>query len=77
MDGLNLFAPNDAGLRRLIDLVETSSSNIRLSFGAQKCAKLTVKRGKPVSTGLTVTINDEICDLSYRETYRFSRGWWG
>jgi len=39
------------GLQRLIDLVGTFSSDIGMTFGIQKCAKLTIKRGKPVSTG--------------------------
>ena len=70
MDDLKLFAPNDAGLQRLIDLVEMFSTDIRMSFGIEKCAKLTVKRGKPVSVGLVVTLGDEIRELLY-ETYRY------
>ena len=62
IDDLKLFAPNDAGLQKLTDLVETFSLDIRMTFGIQKCTKLTVKRGKPVSTGPVVTINNEICD---------------
>ena len=45
MDDLKLFASNDAGLQRLIDLVKMFSTDIRMSFGIEKCAKLTIKRG--------------------------------
>ena len=55
------------GLQRLIDLVGTFSSDIGMSFGIQKCAKLTIKRGKLVSTGPVVTLSDEIQELSYGE----------
>jgi len=68
MDDLKLFASNDAGLQRLVDLVEMSSVDIRMSFGVEKCAKLSVKRGKPVSTGPVVTLGDEVRELSYDET---------
>ena len=47
------------------------SDDIGMSFGISKCAKLTVKRGKPVSTGPMLTIGDEISKLSYDETYRY------
>ena len=43
------------GLQRLIDLVETFSSDIGMTFGIQRCAKLTIKIDKPVSTGPVVT----------------------
>jgi len=49
MDDLKLFAPNDAGLQTSIDLVEMLSADIRMSFGIENCAKLSIKRGKPVS----------------------------
>ena len=71
MDDLKLFAPNDAGLQRLIDLVEMFSVDNRMSFGVEKCAKLSIKRGKPVSTGPVVTLGDEIRELSYDESYRY------
>ena len=35
MDDLKLLAPNDAGLQRLMDLVEMLSADIRMSFGIE------------------------------------------
>ena len=71
MDDLKLFAPNDVGLQRLIDPVETFSSDIGMTFEIQKCAKLTIKSGKPVSTGPVVTLSYEVHELSYGETYGY------
>lgn len=71
MDDIKLFAQNDAGLQKMVDLVRKFSDDIRMSFGISKCAKLTVKRGKPVSTGPILTIGDEIGELSCGETYRY------
>ena len=73
MDDLKLFTPNYAGLQRLTDLVKTFSADIRITFGIQKCAKLTVKIGEPVSTGPVVTINDEVHELSYGKNVPISR----
>ena len=39
-----------------------------MSFGIQKSAKLTIKRGKHVFTGPTVTVSDEILEWSCDET---------
>jgi len=42
-----------------------------MTFGIDKCAKLTVKCGKSMSTGPIITICDEIGELAYDETYRY------
>lgn len=71
IDDIKLFPQNDAGLQKMVDLVWRFSDDIRMSFGISKCTKLTVKWGKPVSTGPILTIGDEIGELSYGETYRY------
>ena len=71
MDDIKLFAQNDAGLQKMVDLVQMFSDDIKMSFGINKCAKLSVKRGKLVSTGPVLTIGDEISELAYGETYRY------
>ena len=68
---IKLFAQNYAGLQKMVDLVRKFSDDIRMSFGISKCAKLTVKRGKPVSTGPVLTIGNEISELAYDETYHY------
>ena len=71
MDDIKLFAQNDTELQRLVDLVRRISDDIGMSFGINKYAKLTVKRGKPVSTGPVITIGEEIGELAYNATYRY------
>ena len=51
MDNLKLFSQNDTGLQKMGDLVRKHSDDIGMFFGIRKCAKLTVKRGKPMTTG--------------------------
>ena len=71
MDDLKLFSQNDTGLQKMVDLVRKFSDDIGMSFGISKCAKLTVKQAKPISTGPVLTIGDEIGELAYGETYRY------
>jgi len=49
MDDIKLFAQNDTGLQKMVDLVRRFSDDIGMTFGINKCAKLTVKRGKDMS----------------------------
>lgn len=46
MDDVKLFAQNDPGLQKMVDLVRNFSDDIRMSFGVStcKCAKLMAKK---------------------------------
>ena len=46
MDDLKLFASNDNQLQSLINVVKTFSDDIKMSFGMNKCNKITITRGK-------------------------------
>ena len=50
-----------------------SEKDFGMQFGFQKCAKLSVKRGKLTLTGPLPTMNNEICELDNGQTYRY----WG
>jgi len=71
MDDIKLFAQNDSYLQSLVDTVRTFSDDICMKFGFQKCAKLTVKRGKCTLSGTLSSLGDEIEELDYGETYRY------
>jgi len=72
VDDLNLFAKNDRDLQRLLDVVETFSNSIRMSFGISKYAKLTIERGKVVQTGpLLLTNHQEIPELDPSGYYHY------
>ena len=45
MDDLKLFAKDDNDLEGLLQTVKKSSNDISMSFGLDKCAKATFKRG--------------------------------
>ena len=46
MDDLKLFAKDDNDLEGLLQTVKKFSDDIGMSFGLDKCAKATFKRGK-------------------------------
>ena len=45
MDDLKLFAEDEKGIERLIEVVHTFSRDIGMEFGLDKCAKCTIKKG--------------------------------
>jgi hypothetical protein len=73
MDDLKLYASSDTGLQKLLDTVQMSSDAICMSFGLDKCAKITLIRGKIKSSGgLTVSNTTfEIDELDENTSYRY------
>jgi len=47
------------------------SDDIKMLFGFEKCAKLSVKGGKLASAGPVFSLGDEIAELGYGWTYRY------
>jgi len=71
MDDIKLFAPNDTCLQQLVDTVREFSDDIKMSFGFEKCAKLSVRGGRPALAGPVFSLGDEIAELDYGRTYRY------
>ena len=69
MDDIKFFPPNDTCLQQMVDTVRKFSNDIQMSFGFEKCAKLSVKEGRPVLSGPIMSHGDEIGELSYGQTY--------
>ena len=73
MDDLKLYARSDTHLETLLCTVHMFSADVGLTFGLDKCAKLSVVRGKLKPSGeavLPARIN--IRELSVGETYKIS-----
>ena len=72
MDDLKLFARSDAQLEVLLRTVHMFSNDVRLSFGLDKCARLSVRRGKIGLSGpLTLSPDVSIHELNTGEFYRY------
>jgi hypothetical protein len=64
MDVLKLIAKSEEELQRQIQTVKTFSDDIHMEFGLEKCAKITFKRGKLISSqNLVIYNNREIQEL--------------
>ena len=48
MDDLKLYAEDEHGLEKLIEVVHAFSKDIGMEFGLDKCAKCTIKKGKKI-----------------------------
>jgi hypothetical protein len=63
MDDLKLIAKSEEELQRQIHTVKTFSEDIHMEFGLEKCAKVTFKRGKLISSQNLVIDNFVVSTL--------------
>ena len=72
VDDLKLFASNEKQLNSLLETVATFSRDIGMSFGLDKCAKLTITKGKRSSTeNVQLSTGDLIKELENEATYKY------
>jgi hypothetical protein len=72
MDDLKLFAKNDKDLEKQIGIVDEFSKDINMQFGLDKCAKVTLKRGKLVQTnGISLNTGTTIKELDPECSYKY------
>jgi hypothetical protein len=72
MDDLKLIAKSEEELQRQIQTVKTFSDDFHMEFGLEKCAKITLKRGKLISSEHLVVDNKrEIQELEQGKTYEY------
>ena len=71
MDDLKLFTGNDNQLNQLLTIVKMFSDDIRMSFGLDKCNKLTIKRGEVVESPDIIVQHEKIKDLNNTGFYKY------
>jgi hypothetical protein len=72
MDHLKLIAKSEEELQRQIQTVKIVSGDIHMEFGLEKCAKITFKTGKLISSqNLVIDDNREIQELEQGKTYKY------
>jgi hypothetical protein len=72
MHDLKLIAKLEEELQRQIQTVKTFSDDIHMEFRLEKCAKITFKRGKLISSqNLVIDSNREIQELEQGKTYKY------
>ena len=72
MDDLKLYSKLDSDLRSLLIIVKKFSDDIKLQFGLEKYAKITMNKGKMVrSSNISLNEHTHIKELSNTESYKY------
>ena len=72
MDDLKLYTRNDEQLETQLHNVKMFSDDIGMSFGLDKCAKATFKRGKlQASSPIKLDVKTEISNLNPEHSYKY------
>ena len=72
VDDLKLFVSNEKQLNSLLETVATFSRYVGMSFGLDKCAKLTITKGAKTSTeNVQLSTDDLIQELENEATYKY------
>ena len=71
MDDLKLYAKNDKEIDALTNTVRIFSSDIKMKFGFEKCAKVTINRGKLIKGCGIPILDGEIKNLEIEEEYKY------
>jgi hypothetical protein len=69
MDDIKLYAKNERDIDSLIHLTRVFSTDIKMTFGLEKCARLIVNRGRITATQGVDLPNGHIKDVS--ESYKY------
>lgn len=67
MDDIKLYSENRDHMNSLIAVVKEFSSDIRMQFGFDKCATVSLRKGKPS----VEYVHENISPLDEQETYRY------
>ena len=72
MDDLKLYAKDDETLCKMVSATNSFSKDIHMSFGIEKCAKVSLKRGKQVKAE-NLNLGDELAiqDLEQEQNYKY------
>ena len=72
MDDLKLFAANNNQLPSMIRIVNKLSDDIGMSFGIDKCKKMTIQRGKTVHMeNIQLDNGEELKSLELNQQYKY------
>ncbi|CAD7002869.1 unnamed protein product [Ceratitis capitata] len=71
IDDIKLYASSERQLKTLLELTEDFSNDINMSFGIQKCRRLSVVSGKIVMRDFELSNNERISAMSENDTYKY------
>ena len=72
MDHLKIYECSDKEKESLVNTVRIFSEDISMEFGFEKCAKVSINKGKLVATeNLKLPLGKEIRELEMTEAYKY------
>ena len=72
VDDLKTYAKNENEAKLQLDLISTFSKDINMQMGKEKCAYIYIEKGKKLSLGNTLKMNNiEITELKEGENYTY------
>ena len=72
MDDLKLYPRSNKEIQSIVNTVRIFSDDIHIQFGLDKCAKVTINRGKLATTeNIRLPSREEIRELEIEETYKY------
>ena len=71
MDDLKLYAATRSQLEKLINITQSFSDDINMSFGLDKCRTLHIEKGKVISETAISNITGNIATMDDSETYKY------
>ena len=72
MDDLKLYSSNDNQIRALQETTQIFSNDIGMSFGLEKCAKISIVRGKVKNRdNIILSSGEEIRELNNQKFYKY------
>ena len=72
MDDLKLYSSDDNQLRALLETTQIFSNDIGMSLGLEKCAKISIVRGKVKNRdNIILSSEEEIQELNNQKFYEY------
>ena len=71
MDDLKLYVSNEKSIESLIQTVRVFSNDIGMEFGVEKCAVLTMKKGKMANSDGIALPNKAMKGLKEGDRYKY------
>ena len=71
MDDLKLYSPNKQEMIKQMEIVKQFSEDIKMDFGLEKCATLTIKKGKRTDSESLIIGDLEIKEIEQESVYKY------
>ncbi|XP_036334664.1 uncharacterized protein LOC118745244 [Rhagoletis pomonella] len=71
VDDIKLYAANERQMNTLLEQTEDFSNDIKMSFGVEKCRRLSVENGKLIRRELELMTHETVDSMTEGDTYKY------